>query len=46
LTIFQENFKVFQENSSAKMKKIQVDARQVAKHEKAEFQPATQTVLD
>jgi hypothetical protein len=40
---------IYQENSQAKPKNItlvSIDTRQVAKHDQAEFQPATQTDLD
>jgi hypothetical protein len=49
LTFFEKISRIYQENSQAKPKNItlvSIDTRQVAKHDQAEFQPATQTDLD
>jgi hypothetical protein len=49
LTFFEKISRNIQENSQAKPKNItlvSIDTRQVAKHDQAEFQPATQTDLD
>jgi hypothetical protein len=49
LTFFEKISRIDQENSQAKPKNItlvSIDTRQVAKHDQAEFQPATQTDLD
>jgi hypothetical protein len=49
LTFFEKISRNYQENSQAKPKNItlvSIDTRQVAKHDQAEFQPATQTDLD
>jgi hypothetical protein len=49
LTFFEKLSKIYKENSQAKPKNItlvSIDTRQVAKHDQAEFQPATQTDLD
>jgi hypothetical protein len=49
LTFFEKISRTYQENSQAKPKNItlvSIDARQVAKHDQAEFQPATQTDLE
>jgi hypothetical protein len=49
LTFFEKISKIYQENSQAKLKNltlVSIDKRQVAKHDQAEFQPATQTDLD
>jgi hypothetical protein len=49
LTFFEKMSRIYQENSQAKPKNItlvSIDTRQVAKHDQAEFQPATQTDLD
>jgi hypothetical protein len=49
LTFFEKIFIIYQENSQAKPKNItliSIDTRQEAKHDQAEFQPATQTDLD
>jgi hypothetical protein len=46
LTFFEKIFRIYQKNSWAKPKNmtlVSIDTRQVAKHEQAEFQPATQT---
>jgi hypothetical protein len=45
LTFFEKISRIYQENSQAKPKNITlvtIDTRQVAKHDQAEFQPATQ----
>jgi hypothetical protein len=50
LTFFEKISRNYQENLQAKPKNITlvsiIDTRQVAKHNQAEFQPATQTDLD
>jgi hypothetical protein len=49
LTFLEKISRNYQENSQAKPKNItlvSIDARQVAKHDQTEFQPATQTHLD
>jgi hypothetical protein len=49
LTFFEKISRIYQENSRAKPKNItlvSIDTRQVAKHDQADFQPATQTDLD
>jgi hypothetical protein len=49
LTFFEKISRNYQENSQAKPKNItlvSIDTLQVAKHDQAEFQPATQTHLD
>jgi hypothetical protein len=49
LTFFEKISRNYQENSQANPKNItlvSIDTRQVAKHDQAEFQPATQTDLD
>jgi hypothetical protein len=49
LIFFQKISRIFQEISQAKPKNItlvSIDARQVAKHDQAKFQPATQTDLE
>jgi hypothetical protein len=48
LTFFEKISRIYQKNSQAKPKNItlvSIDTRQVAKHDQAEFQPATQTDL-
>jgi hypothetical protein len=49
LTFFEKISRIYQENSQTKPKNItfvSIDTRQVAKHDQAKFQPATQTDLD
>jgi hypothetical protein len=49
LTFFEKISRIYQENSHAKPKNITLvsnETRQVAKHDQAGFQPATQTDLD
>jgi hypothetical protein len=49
LTFFEKISRNYQENSQAKPKNItllSIDTRQEAKHDKTDFQPATQTHLD
>jgi stress-induced morphogen len=46
LTFFEKISRIYQENSQAKPKNktlVSIDTRQVAKHDQAEYQPATQT---
>jgi hypothetical protein len=49
LKFFENISRIYQENSQAEPKNItlvSIDTRQVAKHDQAKFQPATQTDLD
>jgi hypothetical protein len=49
LTFFEKLSRIYQKNSQAKPKNItlvSIATRQVAKHDQAEYQPATQTDLD
>jgi hypothetical protein len=48
LTFFEKISRIYQENSQApkNITLVSIDTRQVAKHDQAEFQPATQTDLD
>jgi hypothetical protein len=49
LTFLEKISRIYQENSQKKPKNItlvSIVTRQVAKHDQAEFQPATQTDLD
>jgi hypothetical protein len=49
LTFFEKISRIYQENSQAKPKYrtlVSIATRQVAKHDQAEYQPATQTDLD